>query len=148
MLFNNINLFGYVNPYPYVLFILLYPVNSNKFSLLLSSFALGILLDMFANSGGVHAIASVSLAYMRPALFKFAFGLSYEYQTIKIADKITPERITLLLLALFVHHFILFFFEYFRLDLFFTIVSRALISTLFTFTISILIIYLIKPTKR
>ncbi|MFD2909821.1 rod shape-determining protein MreD [Flavobacterium ardleyense] len=148
LLFNNINMFGYLNPYPYILFILIYPVNSNKTILLLSSFAMGILLDMFLNSGGIHALASVTLAYYRPSLFKFAFGLSYEYQTVKIADKISPERITLLLLAIFIHHFILFFFEFLRLDLIFDILKRTLMSTLFTFIISILIIYLIKPNKR
>jgi len=148
LLFNNINLFGYLNPYPYVLFIILYPVNSNKTILLLSSFAMGILLDMFSNSGGIHALASITLAYYRPALFKFAFGLSYEYQTVKIADKISPERITLLLLALFIHHFILFFFEFLRIDLFFDVLIRTVLSTAFTFVISLLIIYLIKPNKR
>ncbi len=148
LIFNNINLFGYLNPYPYVLFILLYPVNSNKSVLLLGSFALGILLDMFCNSGGIHTTASLILAFIRPTLFKFSFGLSYEYQTVKIADKISPERITLLLLAIFIHHFILFYLEYFRIGLIFTILSRTLLSTLFTFIICLLIIYLIKPNKR
>ena len=148
LLFNNINLFGYLNPYPYILFVLLYPVNSNKSILLISSFALGILLDMFANSGGIHAMASLVLAYIRPSLFKFAFGLSYEYQTVKIADKISPERITLLLLSIFIHHFILFCFEFFRIDLVLTILLRTLLNTLFTFIVSLLIIYIIKPTKR
>jgi len=148
LIFNNINLLGYLNPYPYVLFILLFPVNSNKNILLLSSFTIGILLDMFFNSGGIHTMASLILAYVRPSLFKFAFGLSYEYQTVKIADKISPERITLLLLAIFIHHFILFFFEYFRLDLILTILTRTLFSTLFTFTICLLTIYIIKPSKR
>lgn len=148
LLFNNINLFGYLNPYPYILFVLLYPVNSNKSILLISSFALGILLDMFANSGGIHAMASLVLAYIRPSLFKFAFGLSYEYQTVKIADKISPERITLLLLSIFIHHFILFCFEFFRIDLVLTILLRTLLNTLFTFIVSVLIIYIIKPTKR
>ena len=148
LIFNNINLFGYLNPYPYVLFILLYPVNSNKSVLLLSSFTMGILLDMFCNSGGIHTMASLVLAYIRPSLFKFAFGLSYEYQTVKIADKISPERITLLLLAIFIHHFFLFFFEYFRFDLIFTVLLRTLFSTLFTFIICLLTIYLIKPSNR
>lgn len=148
LIFNNINLLGYLNPYPYVLFILLYPVNSNKNILLMASFAMGIFLDMFCNSGGIHTMASLILAFIRPSLFKFAFGLSYEYQTVKIADKISPERITLLLLAIFVHHFILFFFEYFRFDLIFTILTRTLFGTLFTFTICLLIIYIIKPNKR
>ncbi|MFY8068736.1 MAG: rod shape-determining protein MreD [Flavobacterium sp.] len=148
LIFNNINLFGYINPYPYVLFIILYPVNSNKNVLLLGSFFLGLLLDMFCNSGGIHTTASIVLAFMRPTLFKFSFGLSYEYQTVKIADKMSPERITLLLLAIVIHHFILFYLEYFRLGLLFTILSRTIVSTLFTFTICLLIVYLIKPNKR
>lgn len=109
---------------------------------------MGILLDMFCNSGGIHTMASITLAYFRPSLFKFAFGLSYEYQTVKIADKISPERITLLLLAIFIHHFILFFFEFLRIDLIVEVLMRTLLSTIFTFTISLLIIYLIKPNKR
>lgn len=109
---------------------------------------MGILLDMFSNSGGIHTMASITLAYYRPALFKFAFGLSYEYQTVKIADKISPERITLLLLAIFIHHFILFFFEFLRIDLILEVLMRTLMSTIFTFAISLLIIYLIKPNKR
>ena len=148
LIFNNINLFGYLNPYPYILFIILYPVNSNKSVLLLGSFFLGLSLDMFCNSGGIHTTASIALAYLRPSLFKFSFGLSYEYQTVKIADKMSPERITLLLLAILVHHFILFYLEYFRLGLIFTILTRTLASTLFTFTICILIVYLIKPNRR
>ena len=148
LIFNNINLFGYINPYPYVLFIILYPVNSNKSVLLLVSFFLGLLLDIFCDSGGVHTTASIVLAFLRPTLFKFSFGLSYEYQTVKIADKMSPERITLLLLAILIHHFILFYLEYFRLGLLFTILSRTIVSTLFTFTICLLIVYLIKPNKR
>ena len=131
-----------------MLFILLYPVNSNKSVLLLASFAMGILLDMFCNSGGIHAMASLILAYIRPSLFKFAFGLSYEYQTVKIADKITPERITLLLLAIFIHHFVFVLFEYFRLDQILTVLMRTLSSSLFTFVICLLTLFIIKPSKR
>lgn len=148
LIFNNINLFGYLNPYPYLLFILLYPINSNKWILLIMSFTIGIILDMFYNSGGIHALASVILAYIRPSLFKFAFGLSYEYQTVKIADKISSERITLLLIAIFIHHFFLFSFEYFRLNLLFSILIKSLASTIFTFIVCLLILFIIKPNKR
>jgi len=109
LLFNNVNLFGYINPYPYILFIILFPVNGNKTALLLGSFILGITLDMFCNSGGVHALASIILAYARPSIFKFSFGLSYEYQTVKLNDVLTPERFTFLLIAVVIHHFTLFF---------------------------------------
>lgn len=148
IIFNNINLFGYVNPYPYLLFIVLFPVNGNKNALLVGSFFLGLIIDMFSNSGGIHAMASIILAFVRPNLFRFAFGISYEYQTVRIPDKISSERITFVLLSVFIHHFVLFSFEYFRMSLFFTIVSRALISTLLTFVFCLLIIYFIKPSKR
>ena len=60
-LFNHINLFGYVNAYPYLLFILLYPISGNKNLLLLLSFILGLVLDLFSNSGGVHAVACLTV---------------------------------------------------------------------------------------
>ena len=148
LIFNNINLFGYLNPYPYVLFILLYPVNSNKSVLLLSSFTLGILLDMFANSDGIHATASVILAYIRPSLFKFAFGLSYEYQTVKLNDVLTPERFSFILIAVVIHHFTLFILEIFKISFIWDIFLRTILSTIFTIITCILIIYIIKPSKR
>ncbi len=141
-------MYGYANPYPYVLFILLFPVNGNKNILLISSFLLGLIIDMFSNSGGIHAMACTVLAFIRPNLFRFAFGISYEYQTVKIADKISSERVSYILLAIFIHHFILFSFEYFRFTLIFTIITRALFSTLLSFIVCLLIIYLIKPSKR
>lgn len=148
VIFNNINFYGYLNPYPYVLFILLFPINGNRLSLLISSFTIGLILDMFLNSGGVHATASLCLAYLRPTLFKFYFGLSYEYQTIKIADKITSERVVFLILSIIIHHFILFLFEFYRINLLPTIIFRTLTTTILTFIVCVLIIYLIKPRKR
>lgn len=148
LIFNNIRFFGYLNPYPYVLFIILYPVNGNKSGLLLASFLMGIIMDMFCNSGGVHAAACVTLAYLRPVFFKFSFGVSYEYQTIKINDKLTPERFSFILVSVLTHHLILFFLETFRLSFFFSILLKTTLSTLFTIIICIIIIYLFKPAKR
>ena len=86
VIFNNFNFLGYINPYPYILFIILYPVNGNRYGLLAASFFLGLTMDFFCNSGGVHAASCLMLAYFRPSLFKFSFGLSYEYQTVRLND--------------------------------------------------------------
>lgn len=147
-LFNKINLFGFVNPYPYILFILLYPVNGNKNGLLLASFLLGITMDMFCNSGGVHAAACVSLAYLRPSFFKFSFGLSYEYQTVKINERLTPERFSFILISVLTHHIILFLLEIFRFSFFWNILLRTILSTIFTLTLCIILIYLFKPSRN
>ena len=148
IIFNNVNLFGFVSPFPYVLFIILFPVNGNKSALLISSFLLGLLLDIFSNSGGIHTTASILLAYFRPSIFKFAFGVSYEYQTIKLNDTLTPERFSFLFVAILLHHLILFILEAFQFSLFFDILLRSITSTVLTIIISIIIIYLIKPNKR
>ena len=148
IIFNNFNFSGYINPYPYVLFIILYPVNGNKYGLLAASFFLGLIMDLFCNSGGVHAAACLMLAYFRPTLFRFSFGLSYEYQTVRLNDVLTPERFSFILLAVIIHHLTLFILEVFTFEYFWDIVLRTVVSTLFTIIICILIIYLIKPSKR
>jgi hypothetical protein len=148
LIFNNLDFLGYINPYPYILFIVLYPVNGNKTGLLVASFFLGLILDMFCNSGGVHAAASLLLAYYRPYIFKFSFGLSYEYQTVKLNDVLTPERFSFLVIAVVLHHFVLFILEVFRVSFLFEIILKTFVSTIFTLIICILIIYLIKPNKR
>jgi rod shape-determining protein MreD len=148
LLFNSIDLFGYVNPFPYILFIILYPVNGNKSGLLIASFFLGLIVDMMWNSGGVHATACLLLAYFRPAIFKFSFGLSYEYQTIKINEELTIERFSFIVIAVVIHHFTLFFLEIFQIGMFFEVLWRTILSTVFTVITSIIIIYIIKPSKR
>jgi rod shape-determining protein MreD len=142
------NFLGYISPFPYILFIILYPVNGNKSGLVVASFILGLIMDMFSNSGGIHATACLVLAYFRPAIFKFAFGLSYEYQTVKLNDVLTPERFSFILLSVVIHHFTLFILEAFQFSFIFDILIRTLLSTVFTIIICIIIIYLIKPNKR
>lgn len=148
VIFNNIDLFGFVNPYPYILFILLYPVNSNRAGLLIASFFLGLTIDMFENSGGVHAAACLILANLRPTFFKFAFGLSYEYQTIKINERLSPERFTFIFISILTHHLVLFLLEFFKFSFLLEALWRTILSVLFTLISSIIIIYLFKPSKK
>jgi hypothetical protein len=105
-------------------------------------------MDMFSNSGGVHAAACVTLAYLRPSFFKFSFGLSYEYQTVKINNRLTPERFSFILISVLTHHIILFLLEIFRFSFFWNILVRTVLSTIFTLALCILLIYLFKPSKK
>lgn len=148
LIFNEMDFYGYINPYPYILFILLYPVNGNKFGLLLASFFLGIVMDMFCDSGGVHAAACVVLAYVRPTFFKFSFGVSYEYQTVRINDKLTPERFSFLLISVLTHHIILFSLEIFKFSFILNILLRTLLSSVFTLILCIITIYIFKPSSK
>ncbi len=142
------NFLGYIIPLPYILFIILYPVNGNRSGLLLASFLLGLTMDLFSNSGGIHATACLVLAYARPTIFKFSFGVSYEYQTIKLNDVLTPERFSFIMMSVIIHHITLFILEAFQVSFFWDILLRTVLSTVFTIISCIIIIYLIKPNKR
>lgn len=148
VIFNNMNFLGYIIPLPYILFIILYPVNGNRSGLLLASFLLGLTMDFFSNSGGIHATACLILAYVRPTIFKFSFGISYEYQTIKLNDVLTPERFSFILMSVVIHHVTLFILEAFQISFFWDILLRTVLSTAFTIISCIIIIYLIKPNKK
>lgn len=148
VIFNNMTFLGFIMPLPYILFIILFPINGNKTELLLASFFLGLTMDFFSNSGGVHAAACIVLANFRPYIFKFAFGVSYEYQTIKINGSLTPERFVFIVLAVFIHHITLFFIEAFQVNILWDLLVRSLLSTVFTILSCIIVIYIIKPVKR
>ena len=65
---NNIQVSGYVNPYVYLLFILLLPPKLPKIMVLVLGFLMGLTMDIFADSYGIHTAATVLLAYIRPSV--------------------------------------------------------------------------------
>lgn len=134
-LLNNINLLGYINPYLYILFIVLYPLNGNKTTLIFLSFILGLSIDIFENSGGVHAAASVFIAYIRTYVLQYSFGLSYEHNNIKLNRASVSEKIVYLISMVFFHHIILFALEVFNPSHIILILKSTLFSGIFTFLI-------------
>ena len=154
LIFNNIDLFSFINPFPYILFIILYTTNGNKPLLYLSSFILGLTVDMFSNSGGVHAAAALILAVSRPYILKISFGVSYQYHNLNITKKVTNdllkslEVLTYITLCILVHHIVLFGLEFLRFNFILEILLRTLLTTIATLLSCILIILLIKPSKR
>lgn len=129
---NQMNFLGSISPYIYVLFILIYPVKNNRLSFIFISFVLGILIDIFMDTGGAHAAASVTIAYMRPVFLKFSFGAAYEYQAIKFNDADLLPRVIYFTLMILIHHFILFILIIFDNSKAGMVVSNALSTGLFT----------------
>jgi len=73
LVLNNINLGGYIHPSVYILFILLLPVRMNKNLVLFIAFFTGLSIDYFGNTLGLHAGASVLLAFARPGVLNLFF---------------------------------------------------------------------------
>ena len=83
LIFNRIDFLGYINPYPYILFVALFPVKNNRMLFLFLSFLMGFILDLFMDSGGVNATALLIIAFIRPVVLKFSFGAVYEHNALK-----------------------------------------------------------------
>ncbi len=132
LLLNNVNLAGYINPYLYILFIILYPLDGNKGLLIFLSFLLGLFIDIFQDSGGVHAAACTFIAYIRPVVLKYSFGVSYEYNSVKIKKANPMERLTYIASLVFMHHFVMFSLEIFSAKHILLLLKSTLFSGIFT----------------
>lgn len=145
---SHINFMGYINPYIYIIFVFLFPIRENRLVLLVTSFLLGLLVDIFLDSGGVHATASVLLAYARPIFLKTSFGMLYEHQSIKFSNTELGSLITYITLGTLTHHIMLFSLEVFSVTGILLILKKTLFSSIFTIILCILIIILFSRNKK
>ncbi len=150
VVFNHMRLGGYINPYVYVLFVLLLPIDVNGWFLLLSAFVLGLTVDMFMDSAGMHAAATVFMAFCRPAVIRLISVKSdFEPGTVPgIASQGLTWVVTYALLLILLHHIPLFFLEVFRLSGFWSTLSRILLSSLASFAFVLLgFFFMGKPAR-
>src|SRR5687768_5226289 len=68
LVLNNLNFSFYINPYIYPLFLLLLPFRTPHWLLMIIGFAIGITVDMFSSTEGMHAAATVFMAFVQPSI--------------------------------------------------------------------------------
>jgi len=150
LILNKVNLGGYLNPYVYVMFILLLPFETPPWLLLLSSFAIGLSVDLFSGTIGMHAAASTFMAFLRPTVSRL-FNSKREYEPgVKpgINDLGISWFLSYTLVLVFAHHLVYFFLEVFRFDELFTTLSRVIFSTLLSSGLIVILNLLVKKDKH
>ncbi|MCG3167443.1 MAG: hypothetical protein POELPBGB_03235 [Bacteroidia bacterium] len=150
LILNNVQLGGFINPYLYVLFILMLPIEIPGWLLLLLSFLMGLSIDLFENTAGMHASASVFMAFCRPYLLNmispregFDRNSQPTIQKFGINWFLTYAGILILL-----HHFALFYLEIFRFSAFFSTLLRVILSSTFTLGLVVIAQYLFNRVKK
>lgn len=140
LVLNNMQFSGYISPFLYIIFILWLPIETPKWLLMLVSFVLGIAIDAFSNTLGMHASACVFLAYCRPYILQFmAPRDGYESnQSPSIQDFGIRWFLIYASLSTFLHHFFLFLVEVFRFSDFANTIGRSLASSIFTLLLIII----------
>lgn len=147
---NNVALGGFINPYLYVMFILMLPFETPKWLLLISAFVLGISVDMFSDTAGIHAAACVFMAFARPGVLNLVSSRQeYELgiQPI-IRDLGFKWFLSYSLILVFIHHILIFYLEVFSFREFFQTFFRTLLSILFTMLLLILSQYVMYRPKK
>lgn len=135
----------------YPLFILMLPFDTRPIVLMLLAFILGIGVDFFMNTFGLHASAAVLVAYIRPELYRlFAPRDGYDILMQPTAESMGYKWfIYVTSITILIHHLWFFFLEYFKWSEVFTILRNTLLSGLTTLTLLIFIqIIFFKKKKR
>ena len=143
LVLNNIQFSGFVNPYVYIMIILLLPSVTQAWLVLIISFLTGLTIDLFTGSPGMHASATLLAGFSRPFVLRLiaprdgyesgsdlsmsAYGFRWFF--------IYTTTIVL------IHHTTLFFLEVFRFTDFFRTIFRILLSSFFTIGFILLIEY-------
>lgn len=134
LVLNNLQFSGYINPYLYIVFIFWLPIETPRWLLMLVAFTLGLTIDIFSDTLGMHASACVFLAFCRPYVLQLVSPRDgYETnQRPSIQDFGFRWFILYASLLTLLHHLFLFYVEVFRFSDFGSTLGRALASTIFT----------------
>jgi hypothetical protein len=111
------------------------------------AFLLGLTIDLFSDSGGANAAACLIIAYIRPFVLRFSFGISYEHQSIKLANTAFAQRMVYIIILTFIHHFFLFLLEIFNISNILLILKNTLFFGIFTILVITLSITLFSRKK-
>ena len=132
-LLNNINLFGFINPNLYLLFLIVYRLDGNPILLIIVGFVMGLLLDLLTQGSGGHTIATLTIAFLRLSIIKFSFGVNYDVPMGMIKGSLLRQRLLYFMLMVVIHHLVLYSIVYFSFDNIIIILKNTLFTSFFTF---------------
>ncbi|PWG04637.1 hypothetical protein [Polaribacter aquimarinus] len=139
LLLNNINFLGFINPYLYIAFVFLYPLKENRFTFLFLSFLLGLSIDFFSDSGGIHASSILLIAYLRLFFVKIYFRkLPADYPFFNLRSESFGKVFNYTITLTVIHHLIYFTFINFS----FQNISMVLLNTLYSSFFTLILFFL------
>jgi hypothetical protein len=144
LVFNQVQFSGFANPYVYVLFVMLLPLSTPRYVVLFFGFFTGLAVDVFSNSPGMHAAATVFIAYIRPFVIR---SISSREEDRNDYPGLKQNKFSWFLyytaIMVLIHHFILFYLEYSTFTHFFSTFLKILLSSVFSIFVIVLSQFLI-----
>ena len=144
LLFKNLVLFDSAFCFGYVLIFLMIPIDTNPIVQLIVGFVVGIIIDSFYNTLGIHAAASVLVMYLR-VYWSRIMTPSGGYDSgpkINVRTQGLGWFLTYTYPLIFVHVLFLFFIEAYGFGLFWQTMTKVFYSSVFTLVVVLVIQYL------
>ena len=148
LVFNRLNFFGYINPLIYILFLYWYPIKQNRTTFILVCFLLGLCVDVFSDTMAINAAATITIAYLRPTIMRFVFGVNYEFQSFKLNNSTKAQQFTFLALLIIIHHLVYFTLEIFSFSNSLLILQKTVTVGIATLILSTLFSSLFSSKKE
>jgi len=150
LILNNFELAWGVYPMLYPLFIMLLPLEIGTVPLMLIGFAIGISIDAFSNTFGLHASSAVLFAYFRPLIFKlFAPRDGYESEAEGNMFEMGPRWFIYTFgLLLLIHHTWYFAVEHFKFNEILLVLRKIGLSVVLSFVLSWLVQLIFVSKKK
>ena len=145
LIFNNILIARMISPFFYILFIVLLPFDTPRAFLLFLSFTLGLTVDIFTNTPGVHASACLLTGFLRP----FILQIISSRETLESVSAPRVENMGFQWFAgyvtflVIIHHLFLFFIEAFTFHSFLLTLLKVIISSVLSVILIVLSQFLI-----
>lgn len=133
LILNNVHIAGYATPFLYIYLILKFESDVSRNALMLWGFFLGLTVDIFSDTPGMNASATVLLAFLRPTFLRlFVPRDTLEALVPSIRSMGASPFLKYLFACVFVHHGMLLTIEFFSFAHIGTLLLRIVASTLLT----------------
>jgi hypothetical protein len=144
LIFNQVQFGGFFNPYVYILFVILLPLSTPRYLVLLLAFALGFIIDVFSNSLGVHSAATVFIAYMRPLVIRIISNREDDKSDYPgLHQNKLIWFVSYVVFMVLLHHLLLFYLEVYTFANFLNTLFRVVLSSLFSIIVIVLSQFLV-----
>ena len=145
IIFNQFLFNNWINPYVYILFILfIHPIKGNLFTLL-TSFSIGLLIDLGSNTlsdvGPIHGLSCLVLGYFRPNFIKIITSRINNLNDFSFNNLSFGRVFTYIFSCSIIHHFLLFLFSGLQII---NILISTLLSSFFTILLLVFSYYIFK----
>jgi rod shape-determining protein MreD len=136
LVLNNIQFLGYINPYLYVLFIVALPVKTPRWFTLILAFVIGLTIDAFSNTMGMHAFATVLVAFIRNGVIKLFISIEEGSNPVPSFHTFgVGAYIKYVIVLVLVHHTCLFLLEAFSFLNIWMLITKIILSAFVTVSI-------------